>query len=55
MVPIPPLPVLPAPRGSRYNEATCTESDNANVSSDVNPANNVDEMDSDSDLAFEME
>ena len=28
-------------------ESTCTESDNANITLDVNPATNVDEMDSD--------
>ena len=32
---------------SPSNESTCTESGNANVSSDDNPTTNVDEMDSD--------
>ena len=41
------LPVLAAISGSRPNEGICTESDNANVTSDVNPTTNIDKMDSD--------
>ena len=47
MVPISRLPVLAGLSGSRPNEGTCTESDNANVASDVYPTTNVDEMDGD--------
>ena len=35
MIPISKFPVLVALSGSRPNESTCTECDNANVSSDV--------------------
>ena len=34
---------------SRPIEGNCTESDNANVSSDINPTTNVDELDSDNE------
>ena len=34
---------MAAPRGSRANAGTCTKSDDANVSSDVNPVTNVEE------------
>ena len=47
MVHISRLPVLAALSGSRPKEGTCAESDNANVSSYVNPTTNVEEMDSD--------
>ena len=47
MVPISWLPVFAALSGNRPNEGTCIESDNANVSSDVNPTTNDEEMDSD--------
>ena len=46
MVSISKLPVLVAISG-RPNEEICTESDNANLSSDVNPTTYVEEMDSD--------
>ena len=46
MVPITRLPVLDALSSNRPDEGTCT-SDNANVSNDVNPTTNVEEMDSD--------
>ena len=39
------LPVLAAPSGSKLKAGICTE--NVNVSSDVNPTTNVEEMDSD--------
>ena len=47
VVPISRLPVLAALNGSRPNEGTCIESNNANVSNDVNPTTNVEEMESD--------
>ena len=47
MVPISRLPLLAAPIGSRSNAGTCTESNNVNVSSNVNPATDVEEMGSD--------
>ena len=47
MVPISRLPVLAALSGCRPNEGTCTESDNANVTSDAYPTTNVNETDSD--------
>ena len=46
MIPISRLPVLATPSGRRPNTGTCTESDNVNVSSDVNPTTNVEENDS---------
>ena len=47
MVPISKLYVLAAISSSRPNEGTCTESDNTNVTSDVNPTTDVDELDTD--------
>ena len=41
MIPISRLPVLATPSGRRPNTGTCTESDNVNVSSDVNPSTDV--------------
>ena len=41
------LPVLTAPRGSRFSAGTCTESDNIIVSSDVNHASNIEENNND--------
>ena len=40
--------VLFAFRGSRPNAGTCTDSDNINVSSVVNPSNNIEENNNDS-------
>ena len=47
MVPISRLPVMAALSGSKLNEDTCTESDNANVASDAYPITNVDETNHD--------
>ena len=47
MVPISRLPVLAVLSGSIPNEGIRTKSDNLNVSSDVNPTTNVEEMDGD--------
>ena len=44
MVPILRLPVLAAPSGSRHNAGTCTEIHNANISNDVNPITNFEEI-----------
>ena len=54
LVPISRLPVLATPSGSKLNVGTCTESDYVNVSSDVNPTTNIEEMDFDDqeDLSF---
>ena len=49
MVPISKLSVLAAPRCSRPNAGICTESNNVNVSSDVNHATNVEENNGHSD------
>ena len=47
MVPISRLSVLAVLSGSKRKEGTCIESDNANLSYDVNPLTNVEEMNSD--------
>ena len=54
IVPISRLPVLATPSGSKPNKGTCTESNYVNVSSDVNPTTNIEEMDFDDqeDLSF---
>ena len=48
-IPIKRLPVLAALMGSKPNAGTCTENDNINVSSVVNPSTNVEENNNDSD------
>ena len=47
-IPISRLPILAAPNGSRPNAGNCTENDNINVFSDVDPSTNVEENHNDS-------